>query len=265
MDLLRCRSKIILKIHARHPRQPRCTICLMSKISCLCEQTEKVRQQCLQGVVSAPFKVWLLMHWKEAKTTTNTGIFSVRALPGSRVLIYGLDPLERHSPPASVILDKIAGSENADVFFLSETCRQEMSQAAGVSFLFPHQRALGVKEVFSTAVIPSVPHIVIIPDGTWSQAKRIARKFHSLYVLNSGVSEALDQVPFLKLDSAVSQPSQYQLRHTPHAYQVSTLEAIAQVAREQGCEDLSEALTELLRLKVSRTLEARGTPRVALT
>lgn len=149
------------------------------------------------------------MHYREQNRASNTGRFVVE---GS-----GAD-LRLHGAPGHPLDLSDLDSKNVQV-------------------LYPRADA----EPFDPT---SLPEVLVIPDGSWSQTQRMVRR-----------------VPLLRQARAVTVPPRTTVARSARARRpggLATLEAYAQVIRLAGDTVGAEALEGLLDEFVNRTLLARG-------
>jgi DTW domain-containing protein YfiP len=189
----------------------RCDRCLLRRVLCACSLIPSLRLKTRLSV---------LMHWREIETTSNTGRVACLAIAGSRIHVRG----RRGSTlPSDEILKT---SEQALLLFPTES---------------------------STELTPSLiesfdrPMHLVVPDGTWRQAKKVAVR-----------EKAFKLLPRVHLPAGA--PSRYQLRQTPHLRNLSTLEAITRALRilEPDRERELEALEAAFEVIVERILWSRG-------
>ncbi len=183
-----------------------------------CEACGLRRPACLCGEIlprRTRTQVVLITHRAERRKSTNTGRLVALALLGAEVRVRGdRGPIAR--PP------------------LPEGRRL---------LLFPHPEA---REL--TADDGRGPPIVLlVPDGTWNQARRIHRRD----------PDAGDAEPVRLLPGA---PSRYGLRRAPREGTVSTLEAVARALAvlEPDGEAIEGALMRILDTFVQRSQQAAG-------
>ena len=96
------------------------------------------------------------------------------------------------------------------------------------------------------------PITLIVPDGTWSQARRIPKRI-----------PRLSEVPAVTLPSDM--PSQYKLRHEPIPNGLATYEAIARSLGVIEGLEVRRALETPFQEMVARTWHTRGANPDALT
>lgn len=86
---------------------------------------------------------------------------------------------------------------------------------------------------------------LIVPDGSWSQAARIASKFHDV-----------DEVIFISLNN--QHLSNYKLRYNPNQNRICTFEAVVQVLSCLEPKIDFRGIDNLFRIMVDRQLWLRG-------
>ena len=108
--------------------------------------------------------------------------------------------------------------------------------------LFPDEDAVEL----SAAYIQSLkkPINLIVPDGTWSQCKKVKKREISL-----------KNVQTIKIP--IGKPSQYKLRTAPKEGQLSTFEAMARVLGIIEGPNLQEKLESVFKVMIDRVLMSR--------
>lgn len=159
--------------------------------------------------IAAPFRFVVVRHASERERLTNTARWAALAIPGTEIVDHGLpgEPpdLAALAPPGSVVL-------------------------------FP-----------STSPAPpprTPPPVVLVPDGTWGQARRIMQRV-----------PAMRGLPRLSLPGPVAR---LRLRRPHRGDGMSTLEAMAGALAALGAPDAAERLLELHDLAVERVLRLKG-------
>ncbi|GAO02386.1 tRNA-uridine aminocarboxypropyltransferase [Anaeromyxobacter sp. PSR-1] len=158
----------------------------------------------------APVRFLIVRHASERERMTNTARWAALALPGTEILEHGL-------PGEPLALPDLA--------------------AAGAVALFPSP--------VPTPPPAAPPRLVVVPDGTWSQARRMMQRI-----------PALQRLPRLTLGGP---PGGLRLRRPPRADGMSTLEAMAGALSALGAPDAAERLLGLHAVAVERVLRLRGT------
>jgi len=107
-------------------------------------------------------------------------------------------------------------------------------------FLFPDERAITLDESF-----PESDYHLIVPDGTWRQAKKFKRRIPEF-----------SQIKTVKL--APGSPSRYLLRRQGHESGLSTFEAIAKaLGYLEDNSQIEQQLEEVFKVFVKRTMMSR--------
>lgn len=178
-----------------------------------CERCRFPPELCLCPLVprlEPPCRFVVLRHASERERLTNTARWAALALPGTEILDHGL--------PAGPL----------DLSRLTEP---------GTFVLFPSP---------SPAPVPAVlPRLVVVPDGTWSQARRMMQRVPELRTL-----------PRLALPGP---PAGLRLRRPHREDGMSTLEAIAGALAALGAPDAADRLLALHAAAVDRVLRLKGT------
>lgn len=157
--------------------------------------------------LTARIRFVLVMHAKEANKPTNTG-FMVRAmLPSTEIRLRGR--------PGKTI---------------------DLADLPDAGVLFPLEEA---EEISAK----SAPPILIVPDGTWPQAR-------------SSVRRDMKHHRAFKLPPGAARECLLRTHRDPAA--VSTIEAIARVLAIVGDRSVAEEMMRVFRMMVDRTLWIRG-------
>ncbi len=156
----------------------------------------------------APFRFVVLRHASERERLTNTARWAALAIPGTEILEHGLpgEPpdLGARTPPGTVVL-------------------------------FPSAHP---------GPLPARPPVVVVPDGTWGQARRMMQRVPGLRAL-----------PRLSLPGPA--PA-LRLRRPHRGDGMSTLEAMAGALAALGAPEAAEGLLRLHRVAVERVLRLTG-------
>ena len=207
---LGCRLEKVRRIGA-------CLACTLRP--CLCQQLPPLRLR---------HRLWLLMHANEALRTTNSGKLLLLAHPDATLLVRGIREHDR----------RLA----------------ELVQRPSAVVLYPDDNALTPAECLARAQRADVGEgggvlDLIIIDGTWSQARMLARQLPSTVPRVALDLTALGTESRSLFGSSVRTQS----AEREASGRVCTLEAYALLA-EQIREDPDE--TQKLRLYLSRFIEA---------
>jgi len=179
---------------------------------CICPAVEDFRKR-----LQPQTRVSVLMHHREEHLTTNTAQLAAQLLPNCEVFIRGkpdaaLDPSQILRPGETPLL--LYPSENAQVL------TREFVQ--------------GLK----------APFCLIVPDGSWRQASKVAKR-----------EAFLADIPrvVLKADA----PTRYRLRREPKTEGLATFEAIARALGVLEGPKVREEMEKVFELMVNRTMRSR--------
>jgi DTW domain-containing protein YfiP len=189
--------------------EERCGICASSRNACLCDVVLKIDLRT---------KVCLIIHHRELSRSSNTGLLAFRALVNSEMRVRG------------------EGREALDL-------KDLLTSRYRTFLLYPSADAA---ELNGALVMQApTPIQLLVPDGTWRQA----RKIHSRH-------PELRDLPRVKISTPHN--STFQLRAQSRPERMATLQAIAHgLGIIEG--DLVRAqLMKLYYAKIERTLKARG-------
>ncbi len=158
------------------------------------------------------------MHYTETNLTSNTVQLARASLPSqSETYYYGL----KEKP----IQDLFSFQKNHTPIFL-----------------FPDENATFITYDEMKKIVGPIE--LIIPDGTWSKAKKIKRRTHFFKTLKS-----FTLIP--------GPPSTYRLRTQKQAHHLSTFEAMARAIKEIEGEKSYASLMNNFDLMVEATLKSR--------
>ncbi len=164
-------------------------------------------------------RLCLVIHRDEVRKPTNTGRLAAKCLAGSEVRIHGRQGQQVKAP----WLDA-PGSE-----------------IHGGLLLYPGDGA----EVLSEKHLEAGPVRLVVPDGNWRGAAKMTKRIPWIAALPRVV---------LPDDPATN----YRLRHEPKAGGLATMEAIAHAFSILEGPAVSDALFDVFRRMVDRTLYSRG-------
>lgn len=158
----------------------RCPQCCIQQALCFCSQIPKLDFQT---------KVIIIMHHLEQKISTNTARLALRCLTNSQLLYRGL----KQQP---VVMTQVNNFNHYHPLFL-----------------FPSLDA----QTLTPELVQSIhkPIALLVPDGSWRQAKRMAKR-----------EADLKTIQCVKLPPGP--PSRYRLRQEPNSESLSSFEAITQ-------------------------------------
>ncbi len=167
--------------------------------------------------VETATRVALVVHCMEWNKTTNTSALLARVLVRSEVHMRG-------------VRDQPLQLDDA----LADPARRPV-------LLYPTEDAVQLDAIASEG-----PFTLIVPDGTWRQARRIHRR-----------EPSLDGVQAVTLP--VGAPSRYRVRKNVRGdYALSTAEAVARALEILEGEDVARAILAPFDRMVEATLKTRG-------
>jgi DTW domain-containing protein YfiP len=187
----------------------RCSVCGASLTLCMCSELPRLKLRT---------KVTLVIHHRELSRSSNTGLLAHQSLVNSEVRIRG---------------------EGREALDLSDL----LSPNYRTLLLYPSADALELDR--ELVCQDSRPIQLIVPDGTWRQA----RKIHSRH-------PELKNIPRVK----ISTPNRgtFQMRAQSRPERMATLQAIACALRIVEGDLVAARLMKLYHARVDRTLRARG-------
>jgi DTW domain-containing protein YfiP len=193
------------------------------------------RSLCICGLIqpiATRTRVVLLLHQLEQEKPTNTGRLAARCLSNS-VLIEPGDPAE-----ADTARHPDRGPAPAP-----EGGRRPAWDTPGADalLLFPHPEARPLENWRDSAR----PVVLVVPDGTWRQAKKARRRI-----------AGLEQLPCAILPAAG--PSSYRLRQAARPDRLATIEALARAMGILEGPEVQRHLEHIFRVMVDRTLWTNG-------
>lgn len=152
-----------------------------------------------------------IVHRTEHFKPTNTAKLAAAMLPGATLEVHGGREGPSHAP-----------------------------EPGSAHVLFPSEHAISLERAISEGL-----RTLIVPDGTWTQARRIARR-HA----------ACREQPKVRLDTQA--PSGYRLRRNPPEDGVCTLEAVAFVLRILEGDGVADAMLTFFEEWVRRSEHVRA-------
>ena len=184
-------------------------MCAASRALCLCDEVPRIELNT---------KVCLVIHRRELTRSSNTGLLALRALVNSEMRIRG------------------EGREMLDL--------KDLLTPQYRTFLFyPSDDAVELdKELVAQ---DRRPIQLIVPDGTWRQARKIHSRHHEL-----------KDIPRVKISTPSN--SVFQLRAQSRPEGMATLQAIAHGLGVIEGDLVGAQLMKLYHAKIERTLIGRG-------
>lgn len=169
----------------------RCNGCGLSQDWCCCSQITSFTSQ---------LEIALLLHENEAARPTTTSRIIQQMLSNCQTYTW-----HRKEPPIE-LLERI-NAPDTDTWLLFPADRPELVSRSKPFDPPASQKAL-----------------IIVPDGTWKEVRKIVRK-----------SPWLGQLPLLAFNP--EQPSRYDLRRNPDSDHLCTAETVAELLRLNGEND----------------------------
>lgn len=188
----------------------RCDRCRMHKNLCVCSFIKPM---------TLNTKVVLVTHVREYVKVSGTGPLALECLPNSELLIHGR-------------------RENA------LDLNRFVSPERRAFILFPRPDAVPLTR--ESVESDSRPITLLVPDGNWSQASKMARRL-------PGVEH------FTNVTLAPSQQTRWGLRKETHSGGLATFEAIARAVGIIESQEAQQKMETLFDEMVSRTKRLRGT------
>jgi DTW domain-containing protein YfiP len=182
----------------------RCPRCAFPPESCLCAEIPRL---------AVPWRVVIVRHASEIPRMTNSGRWAALALEGA------------------VLHDHARDGRPAD-----DAALQALVGEAPAALLFPSPHA--------ATRPPEGLQTLVVPDATWSQARRMVQRLGPL-----------QRLPRLSLPAP---PPAARMRQPPHAGGMSTLEAVAAALELLGDAAAGARLRALHAVAVERTLRLKG-------
>lgn len=189
--------------------KPRCLNCLMTRELCICPLAPRLE---------LGTRVGLIMHVSERSRTSNTGRLVPLALANSCIRLRG----DRSGPTESFGL---------------------VPPGHAGLVLYPSSDSMVLDGALAEKIVR--PAALIVLDGSWSQAARMARR-----------EPALRGLPRVKLPPGP--PSAYRLRAQQDPSRVCSFEAVARALGVLEGPEVQKALESFFRVMVERMLWARG-------
>jgi DTW domain-containing protein YfiP len=190
----------------------RCSVCDSSLTLCMCAVLPRLDLRT---------KITLVIHHRELARSSNTGLLALRALVNSELRVRG---------------------ESRDTLDLSDL----LSPRYRTLLFFPSAAAVELdRELVGQDPRPIQ---LIVPDGTWRQA----RKIHSRH-------PELRDIPRVKISTP--NHATFQLRAQSRPEGMATLQAIASALGIIEGGPVAAQLMKLYRARLDRTLSARGLSR----
>jgi len=189
----------------------RCGACQMRMDLCFCDQIHSLQLST---------KVLIVMHYSEIYAPTNTARIASLMLKNSEIHFHG----KKDQP-----------IETKDM----------LNFQYKHLFLFPGENSIELNQEFLQKI--SQPIALVVPDGTWRQAKKIKRRIPTLAHLTS-------------VHLPAGPPSQYFIRRQTIPSHLCTYEAISRCLGLIEGKDIQEEMDKVFKLMMEKTkLSRQGT------
>jgi DTW domain-containing protein len=186
-----------------------CTICEASRTLCVCD---------VLPTIKLATKIALVIHHRELSRNSNTGLLALRALVNSEVRIRG-------EGRETLDLEDLLSADYRTYLFFPSTDAVELDRALVAQDPRPIQ--------------------LIVPDGTWRQARKILFRHPEL-----------KELPRVKISTPNN--SAFQLRAQSRPERMATLQAVAHALGVIEGDPVQAQLMKLYHIKIERTLAGRG-------
>ncbi len=194
----------------RSTQGKRCLRCRINKILCFCDQILEH---------DTKTRISIVMHHREKHLTSNTAKLAELTLTNARIYQRGL-------PETPFSLDEL-----------------KITPDTLPLYLFPDEDAALLDEEFLKN--HPGPYHLIVPDGTWNQAKKVRRR-----------EPGLSEIMCVKLNDTVK--GEYKLRRGVRDDGVCTFEAIAYALEVLENKTVSEDLLRQFRIMNNRVAKSRS-------
>ncbi len=199
----------LLKLLRKRKTKDPCEGCALHKSLCICSVFPSL---------DLATRVSLVIHHRELKRTTNTGQLALRALKNSQQFVRGV------------------GREAVDLSCLLDEAYQPL-------LFYPSDDAVELSAEYLAQF--NRPIHLIVPDGNWRQASKVAIRHPEL-----------SSVPRIKISTPNSSGVHLRVEHMAEG--MATLEAIACALRVIEGEAVGDALGAVYQAKLNATLRGRG-------
>lgn len=194
----------------RSTQGKRCEVCRINKMHCFCDQIK---------VHDLKTRVSIIMHHREKHLTSNTAKLATLTLKNAAIYQRGL-------PDNPFSLEQL-----------------KLEPGVLPLYLFPDEDAVLLNDDFLKA--HPGPYHLIVPDGTWNQAKKVRRR-------EPGLSDLL----CVKLSDSVK--GEYKLRRGVRDDGVCTFEAVVYALEVLENKEVAEDLLRQFRLLNDRVAKSRS-------
>ncbi len=186
-----------------------CPVCYLTRTLCICDSIPRL---------DLNTKICLIIHVNELKRSSNTGRLALRALVNSEMRVRG------ETRETLDLSDLLTGRYRTFLFYPTVDA-VELDHK-----LVAHDRT---------------PIQLLVPDGTWRQARKVHSRHHEL-----------KDVPRVKISAPDISKFHLRAQHRPEG--MATLQAIAHALGVIEGDLVKAQLMKLYDLRVERALVARG-------
>jgi DTW domain-containing protein YfiP len=186
--------------------------------NCLCLEA----QECKKNISHIETSIHIIMHHRERFLTTNTARLAKLCLPKCEIYLRGM--IQQPVPLEAIL-----------------------NSAKSPLLLYPSEKA----EILTPEYLNKIsgPITLIVPDGSWRQASKVAKR-----------ENLLEKVPHVKVFKGSE--SQYRLRREPKFSGLATFEAISLALGAIEGKEIQQKLDSIFHKMVERTLKSRGIRKV---
>lgn len=188
--------------------EKRCPHCRVNRLFCFCEHVTPT---------PCETKVSLLVHVRELSLASNTAHLVQRILPQSEILVRGSmeEPLQ---------LEKLIDADRTPLYLFPD----ESAEILDADFVKRHPG----------------PYQLIVPDGSWRQAKKFKKR-----------EKVLQNIVSVKLQS--DRVSEYVLRKEPSPHSLCTFEAVARALGILESSSIQAHMESIFKIMVDTFMRSR--------
>lgn len=213
-----------------------CRQCWIMNKDCICRHAKRVAPSQFQH------RLVVYMHFKEYSRSSNTGALPQVCLDGSNISVF-----VKGIPSHDSQVMQICSEPNTFVFFPSSHSITTSELLKIASERFHNAESSSFSHVLRSPHDPCASRFnIIIVDGTWTQAKKVARCIP-------------EYIPHVRLMSTGHLAFKAPMRTQTKPDRICTLGAIIQLLSEMDCDPfVVQSLSELLMLKAHVICEGKG-------
>jgi DTW domain-containing protein len=191
-----------------------CLKCGLHKKLCICQLIVQLNNKT---------RICLVIHCRELEKTTNTGRLALQCLQNSLIRVRGAN--------------KNSALDLSDV----------LDPAYRTLLFYPSQHAVELNQQYVQQ--SNLPVQLLVPDGNWRQASKVAARHHEL-----------KNIPHVKVPARALAPGEVRkyLRTEHFEEGMSTIEAIAYALGIIEGDHIMQPLLKLYQAKLENTLRGRG-------